>query len=170
MPIFYWRERSYVPPKLHINKLVAIFAQHIGRMQSIFQEEDYDYMAVNLEDDESSRDTTNVKGNELSLHDQKVFEVFDSPDPTKFPLLHSLNFNPTTMDKLMQAILFYHGNKQTTFTHGNTRKGSLVMLPSHWHLDNDEAEFSKKNLLSIQTSTLLMRILTILLPKLLNVF
>jgi hypothetical protein len=42
-----------------------------------------------------------------------------------------LNFNPTTMDKLMQEILVYHGNKQITFTRGNNRKGSLVMLPSH---------------------------------------
>ena len=137
-------------------------------------------MAVNLEDDvsssdesssvESSCDTTNVKGNAPSLLDQKVFEVFDSPDPTKFPLLNSLNFNPTTMDKLMEEILLYHGNKQITFTRGNNRKGSLVMLPSHWHLDNYEAEFSKKNLLLIQSSTLLLRILTILLPKLPNVF
>jgi hypothetical protein len=137
-------------------------------------------MAVNLEDDvsssdesssvESSCDTTNVKGNAPSLLDQKVFEVFDSPDPTKFPLLNSLNFNPTTIDKLMEGILLYHGNKQITFTRGNNRKGSLVMLPSHWHLDNYEAEFSKKNLLLIQSSTLLLRILTILLPKLPNVF
>jgi hypothetical protein len=110
-------------------------------MQSISQEEDYAYMAVNLEDDvsssdesssvESSCDTTNVKENEPSLRYQKVFEVFDSPDPKKIPLLHLLNFNPTTMDKLMQEILVYHGNKQITFTRGNNRKGSLVMLPSH---------------------------------------
>ncbi len=44
----------------------------------------------------------------------------------------------------MQEILVYHGNKQITFTRGNNRKGSLVMLPSHWHLANYEAEFSKK--------------------------
>jgi hypothetical protein len=52
-------------------------------------------MAVDFEDDvsssdestsmESSCDTTNVNGNEPSLHDQKVFDVYDSPDPTKFP-------------------------------------------------------------------------------------
>jgi len=125
-----------------------------GQMQSIFQVEDYSDMAVDFEDDdsssdestsmESSCDTKNVNGNEPSLRDPKVFDVYDSPDPTKFPLLHSLNFNPTTMDKLMQEILVYHGNKQITFTRGNNRKGSLVMLPSHWHLDNYEAEFSKK--------------------------
>jgi len=67
----------------------------------------------------------------VNLRYQKVFEVFDSPDPKKIPLLHLLNFNPTTMDKLMQEILVYHGNKQITFTRGNNRKGSLVMLPSH---------------------------------------
>jgi hypothetical protein len=134
--------------------LATIFAQHVGRMQSIFQAEDYADMAVDFEDDasssdestsmKSSYDTTNVNGNEPSLRDQKVFDVYDSPDPTKFPLLHSLNFNPTTMDKLMQEILVYHGNKQITFTHGNNRKASLVLLPSHRHLANYEAEFSKK--------------------------
>jgi hypothetical protein len=123
-------------------------------MQSIFQAEDYADMAVDFKDDvsssdestsmESSCDTTNVNGNEPSLRDQKVFDVYYSPDPTKFPLLHSLNFNPTTMDKLMQEILVYHGNKQITFTHGNNRKASLVLLPSHRHLANYEAEFSKK--------------------------
>jgi len=56
MLIFYWRERNYVPPKLHINKLATIFAQHVGQMQLIFQEEDYAYMAVDLEDDVSSSD------------------------------------------------------------------------------------------------------------------
>jgi alpha-glucosidase (family GH31 glycosyl hydrolase) len=50
MPIFYWRERNYVSPKLHINKLATIFAQHVGWMHPIFQEEDYAYMAINLED------------------------------------------------------------------------------------------------------------------------
>jgi len=154
MPIFYWREKNYFPPKLRINKSATILAQHVSQMQSIFQAEDYAYMAVDLEDDvsssdesssmESSCDTTNVKGNEPSLRDQKVFDGFDYPDPTKFLLLHSLNFNPTTMDKLMQEILVYHGNRQNTFTHGNNRKGSLVLLPSHWHLANYEAEFSKK--------------------------
>jgi len=154
MPIFYWRERNYFPPKLRINKLATIFAQHVGRMQAIFQVEDYSDMAVDFEDDdsssdestsmESSCDTKNVNGNEPSLRDPKVFDVYDSPDPTKFPLLHSLNFNPTTMDKLMQEILVYHGNKQITFTRGNNRKASLVLLPSHRHLANYEAEFSKK--------------------------
>jgi hypothetical protein len=86
---------NYFPPKLRINKLATIFAQHVGRVQSIFQVKDYADMAVDFEDDvsssdestsmESSCDTTNVNGNEPSLHDQKVFDVYDSPDPTKFP-------------------------------------------------------------------------------------
>jgi hypothetical protein len=49
------------------------------------------------------------------------------------------------MDRLMQEILLFHGNKQITFTRGNNRKGSLILLPSHRHLDRFEAELLKKN-------------------------
>jgi hypothetical protein len=56
------------------------------------------------------------------------------PDPNKFPLLNSLSYNPMNMDRLMQEILLFNGNKQITFTRRNNRKGSLIILPSHRHL------------------------------------
>ncbi len=45
----------------------------------------------------------------------------------------------------MQEIFLFNGNKQITFTHGNNRKGSLIILPSHRHLECYEAELSKRN-------------------------
>ncbi len=50
------------------------------------------------------------------------------------------------MDRLMQEILLFHRNKQTNFTCGNNWKGSLIILPSHQHLERYEAELSKSNL------------------------
>jgi hypothetical protein len=68
----------------------------------------------------------------------------DVPDPNKFPLLHSLGCNPSNMDCLIQELILFHGNNQISFTHGNNRQGTLVILPSHRHLDRYEAELSKK--------------------------
>jgi hypothetical protein len=73
----------------------------------------------------------------------------DVPDPNKFPLLHSLGCNPSNMDRLIQELILFHGNNQISFTRGNNRQGTLVILPSHRHLDRYKAELSKKNLLLI---------------------
>jgi hypothetical protein len=68
----------------------------------------------------------------------------DVPDPNKFPLLHSLGCNPSNMDRLIQELILFHGNNQISFTRGNNRQGTLVILPSHRHLDRYKAELSKK--------------------------
>jgi len=69
------------------------------------------------------------------------------PDPNKFPFLLSLGYNWMSMDCLIQEILFFHGNNQITFMHGNNRKGSLVIIPSHRHLECYEVELLKKSAL-----------------------
>jgi hypothetical protein len=53
------------------------------------------------------------------------------------------------MDCLIQELILFHGNNQISFTRGNNRQGTVVILPSHRHLDRYEAELSKKNLLLI---------------------
>jgi hypothetical protein len=69
---------------------------------------------------------------------------FNLPDPKKYPLLHSMGCNAMIMDRLIQEILLFHGNNQITFARGNNQKGTLVILPSHWHIDRYVAELSKK--------------------------
>ncbi len=68
----------------------------------------------------------------------------DVPDPNKFPLLYSLGCNSSNMDRLIQELILFHGNNQISFTRGNNRQGTLVILPSHRHLDRYKAELSKK--------------------------
>ena len=64
-------------------------------------------------------------------------------DPKEFPLLHSLGLTPMHLDRLVQEILKFHGNRTIHFTRGNNRKGNLVAIPSYRQLDRYDVEFSK---------------------------
>jgi hypothetical protein len=141
-PVFYWRDRV-ASPKLCINKLTRIFTLNIGRLNLTYDDE----CSHISESDESSSDES-----ESELSQDFFSEVntttttsveLNLPDPSKFPLLHSLSYNLRNMDRLMQEILLVHGNKQITSTRGNL-KGSLILLPLHRHLDRFEAELSKQ--------------------------
>ncbi len=98
------------------------------------------------ESEPSSADNVEVDGVNSSARLELITAEFNLPDPNKFPLLNSLSCNPMNMDQLMQDILLFHGNKQINFTCGNNWKGSLIILPSHQHLEHYEAELSKSNL------------------------
>jgi hypothetical protein len=153
MPVFYWRERVE-PPKLRINKVTSIFALSIGQLNLTFDDEgsrmeieseSSDSSSDESESEPSSADNVEVDGDNTSARLELTTAELNLPDPNKFPLLNSLSYNPMNMDRLMQEILLFHGNKQINFTRGNTRKGSLIILPSHLHLECYEAELSKRN-------------------------
>jgi hypothetical protein len=154
MPGFYW-SKGIGPPKLRISKLTNIFAQDVGKMNLRF--DDLSDAGSEIESDSSvSNDESMV---ELSVSVEKVVVSsletvgapmdVDVPDPNKFPLLYSLGCNSSNMDRLIQELILFHGNNQISFTRGNNRQGTLVILPSHRHLDRYEADLSKKNLLLI---------------------
>jgi hypothetical protein len=48
------------------------------------------------------------------------------------------------MDRLIQEIIKFHGSETITFTHGNNREGTIVVLPSFQTLDRYSAELSKR--------------------------
>ena len=139
MPVSYWRDRL-APPKLRINKLTSIFAKNVGRMNIDFDEDDISV------DSESESSEYQCESETEQRKDSAVGEAVpknvssttpgdpstaDIPDEDKFPLLHSLRCTAMIMDRLVQEILLYHGNKRITFTRGNNRKGTLLILPSH---------------------------------------
>jgi hypothetical protein len=145
MPVFYWRERVG-SPKLRITKLTSIFAQNIGQMNLMFDDEsDQTRIDSNTSSDDLSSDESEVEPSVPDKVSAYLSSVeFNLPDPKKYPLLHSMGCNAMIMDRLVQEILLFHGNNQITFTHGNNQKGTLVILPSHRHIDRYEAELSKK--------------------------
>jgi hypothetical protein len=153
MPVFYWRERVE-PPKLRINKVTSIFALSIGQLNLTFDDEgsrmeieseSSDSSSDESESEPSSADNVEVDGDNTSARLELTTAELNLPDPNTFPLLNSLSYNPMNMDRLMQEILLFQGNKQINFTRGNNRKGSLIILLSHRHLERYEAELSKRN-------------------------
>jgi hypothetical protein len=67
----------------------------------------------------------------IGMHAQQYL-----PDPTKFPLLHSLVF-------ALQEIVQLHGSKSICFIRGNSRSGTLVVVPPNWTLLRFKEDFSK---------------------------
>jgi len=141
MPLFCW-SKKVGPPKLRITKLTSIFAQCVGEMNIILNNRSLD----SSDDDSSSDDESEVEPSDPEKKQTDRVEGTTDvylPDPEKFPLLHSIGYNPMIMDRLLQEILLFHGNNRISFTRRNNRKGTLVILPSHRKLDHFEAELSK---------------------------
>jgi hypothetical protein len=66
------------------------------------------------------------------------------PDPSKFPLLYSLDVCITKhMNHLVQEIAKFHGDTSISFTRRNNRTGTLISLPSNQTLDRYSFDFSK---------------------------
>lgn len=59
------------------------------------------------------------------------------PDPSKFLLLYSSGVCTTKhMKQLVQEIIQFHGSKSLSFTNGNNKTGTLlIVLPSNRTLD-----------------------------------
>jgi hypothetical protein len=129
MPLFCW-SKKVGPPKLRITKLTSIFAKCVGEMNIILNDRSLD----SSDDDSSSDDESEVEPSDPEKKQTDRVEGTTDvylPDPEKFPLLHSIGYNPMIMDRLMQEILLFHGNNRISFTRGNNRKGTLVIFPSH---------------------------------------
>jgi hypothetical protein len=66
------------------------------------------------------------------------------PDPSKFLLLYSIGVCTTKhMNQLVQEIIQFHGSKSLSFTNGNNKTGTLIVLPSNRTLDRYFALISR---------------------------
>ena len=155
LPLHCWRDRIS-PPKLRISGLTRVFAECVGLLDlavPVCSEDKSDSeSSSSLESIDEEKKHSEVKN---SLRDEEgdkkmagccidTFLQRNLPDPTKFPLLHSLGVCTTShMDRLVQEIVQLHGEKSITFTRGNNRKGTLIIVPSNRSLERYKDEFSK---------------------------
>jgi hypothetical protein len=151
LPLQLWRDKIS-PPKLRISGLTRAFAECVGRLDladsALFEDNELG-KHEDLEVEEALED-----GKDLEEYDgQKrkadcgidaFYTQRNLPDPTKFPLLHSLGVCTTShMDRLLQEIVQLYGGKSISYTRGNNRKGTLVVVPSNRTLERYEEDFSK---------------------------
>jgi len=126
MPVFYWRERVG-SPKLCITKLTSIFAQNIGQINLMFDDEsDRTRIDSDTSSDDLSSDESEV---ELSVPDKvsaflSTVEI-NLPDPKEYPLLHSMGCNAMIMDRLIQEILCFIGTIKSLLHMATTKRVHL---------------------------------------------
>jgi len=162
LPVTCWQNDIF-PPKLRISGLTRTFAECVGHLNITLVlallDDGSDSDSCSLMDDKESElegekiDSEGKEAEEKESEEKKLpmadcgidmFSHQNLPDPTKFPLLHSLGVCTTThMDRLMQEIIQFYGGKSITFTRGNNQKGTLAVILSKQTLQRYHDEFLK---------------------------
>jgi hypothetical protein len=149
LPLSCWREK-HAAPKLRLSALTKAFAVSVGHMNITAphigyesdSEESIESASIELTKEERSSNVNDEASNvEVTV---EAIPTTLLPDPSKFPLLHSLGVCTTKMDRLIQEIIKFHGSETITFTRGNNREGTIVVLPSFRTLERYSAELSKR--------------------------
>lgn len=148
LPLSCWRDKLDAP-KLRISVLTKAFAESVGHMNIRIA------YHINIKSDdrnesvEAAKEEKNTEANDEASKPSvettlRAIPTTVLPDPSKFPLLHSLGVCTTKMDRLIQEIIKFHGSETITFTRGNNREGTIVILPSFRTLERYTVELSKR--------------------------